>query len=244
MERITRQGNSFPKTRWSIVASVDDQDSSVKLRALEKLCRIYWPPLYGFARLKGKSKEDAEDLIQGYFSKLLSNESIRNASENRGKFRNFLLRGFENFIHDDWRKTQAQRRGGSSSKTFSIDGEKGEKAIDLPDDSLLTPEEAFDLGWAKVLLEQTLLRLRDRFEVRGKSNDFEAMLPFLGTSGEPNYRETAQKMGKTVESTRVYVQRFRAAYQECIREELADTLTDTADIETELRSLLAAFTKV
>ncbi|MEM9018580.1 MAG: hypothetical protein AAGC68_16335 [Verrucomicrobiota bacterium] len=235
--------NPFPKTRWSVIASTDHVDSSVRQGAFEKLCRTYWLPLYGFARMRGVSREDAEDLIQGYFCKLLTNESIRNANEDLGNFRTFLLRGFENFKLDDWRKSQAKRRGGGEALVFSIDGEEGERTLDLPDDRSLSPEEAFDRNWTKTLLQQTLLRLREKFEANGKVEEYEAMLPFLGTSSEPNYRETARALGRTVESTRVYVQRFRAAYQQCIRSELADTLADGANVEAELRALLEAFNR-
>lgn len=235
--------DSFPKTRWSIITSTGAAVSILRNEAVEKLCQIYWPPLYGFARMKGKSREDAEDLIQGYFCKLLKNNSLGNADRELGKFRTFLLKGFQNYMHDEWRRGQALRRGGGTNVEFSIDSGEGEKALALPDATTLTPEEVFDRNWANILLKQTLVRLREKFEKKGRIADYEAMLPFLAVSTEPSYAETAKEMGRSIESTRVYVQRFRAAYQQCIRAELADTLADGADLEEELRSLLEAFSR-
>lgn len=242
MAKSGPEESRFPPTRWSILISSGSAQSSIRRSALENLCQAYWPPLYGIARMKGHSREDAQDLLQGYFYKLLTNEGFQKAKQTGGKFRSFLLTGFVNFMRDEWRKGQAQRRGGGEV-FISIDANEGERMLELPDHVSLSPEEAFERNWAQALLDQTLLRLGEEFEAKGKRNHFEAMLPFLGTTSEPNYQETAAALGKTVESTRVSVQRFRAAYQRCIRAELAETLETGADLEAELRGLLSAFSK-
>lgn len=234
------RAEAFPRTRWSLVVSCREVRSEIRRGAIEELCRAYWKPLYGYARMKGKSREDAEDLLQGYVAKILSNDDFCKADATRGKFRTFLLTGFSNFIRDEWRKETAQRRGGEDAP-LSIDADEGEILLALPDASGVDPEAAFERNWAATVIDHTLNRVREDLATRGKEGEFDVLLPFLGMSDEPSYPAAAEALGRTVESTRVAVSRFRSAFQEAIRREIADTLEPGDDVEVELRALLAAY---
>lgn len=192
--------------------------------------------------MQGKSPEDAEDLLQGFLYKILSKEDFCKADIARGKFRTFLLTGFSNYMRDEWRKENAVRRGGDALH-FSIDAGEAESFVDLPDASQRSPEEIFERNWARTVIDRTVARLREDFVQRGKAEDFAVLVPFLGISEEPSYPAAASALGRTVEATRVAVGRFRAAFQDCIRQEIAETLDSDADVDEELRALLAAFAK-
>src|SRR6266581_1910833 len=77
----------FATTLWSVVRLAGQGEGTPAAQALEKLCRIYWYPLYAYARRSGHDPEQAQDLAQGFFARILSNRFFADADESRGKFR-------------------------------------------------------------------------------------------------------------------------------------------------------------
>lgn len=239
-ESTPKGKNDFPVTRWGMIADSADPESIVRMKAQKELYQTYWPPLYGYARMKGKSEEDAEDLLQGFFSKQLSNESFNRADETKGKFRTFLLTAFNHFMRDEWQKQQSQKRGGGV-EVISIDRDEGERIYELTDHKNLTPEEAYQQNWARTVLENSIERLRKSYQKKGNMDQFKALAPFLGLSEEPNYHEAATKLNLPIKAARVSVHRFRKKFRNTIRAEIADTLPPGADITEEMRNLMTAF---
>lgn len=229
----------FPTTRWSLIASAKgDQDDN--RRSLEDLCRIYWPALYAYARKRGQSIHDAEDLTQGFLTSLLQRDGIDKVDCELGKFRTFLLTGFQRFMTTEWRKTQSGKRD-VAKNAFSLNGDELDRVRELPDSSKLSPERAFERRWASALLKQTLSRLQDEYQAKNKTDHFEALSPFIQVGAEPDYPAAAEALNLGVGTVRVYVQRLRNEYQATIRSEIAETLLPGADVEEELQALLAAY---
>ena len=102
----------FVTTRWSVVLTAGRRDTTRAHAALESLCQTYWYPLYAYVRRRGYAPEDARDLTQEFFVRLLERQSLANADQDRGKFRSFILGATNHFLADERAKLQTQKRGG------------------------------------------------------------------------------------------------------------------------------------
>src|SRR5262249_38515510 len=154
-----------PSTHWSVVLAAGGPQSTVARHALEKLCRVYWYPLYGFVRRRGHGPEDAQDLTQEFFARFLEHESFRQAAQDRGRFRTFLLACLKHFLVSEWRKGQAAKRRGGP--VFSLDHDEAEKRFQTEPADALSPDKIFEKRWAAALLEQVLNRLGGEYARRG-----------------------------------------------------------------------------
>jgi RNA polymerase sigma-70 factor (ECF subfamily) len=234
------RGDIFVTTRWTVVLHAGRKSSPQSDRALGELCQTYWYPLYAYVRRKGKTKEDAEDLVQAFFEKFLGKNYLEGLSAGRGKFRAFLLASLKHFLANEWDKSQRQKRGGGVTH-LSLDWQSADARfhIDPPDPS--SPEKTFDREWALALLERVITRLRDECIAEGKARLFEQAKGFLmvGETAIP-YAQAAQALNLDEGAVRVAVHRLRARYRALLREEIAQTLDDPAQVAEELRSLQAA----
>lgn len=230
----------FVTTRWTVVLSAGRKSSPQSDRALSELCQSYWYPLYTYARRQGSTKEDAEDLVQAFFARFLEKNYLEGVRAERGKFRAFLLASLKHFLANEWDKAMRQKRGGGAQH-LSLDWQSADERyhLDLPD--LSSPDRAYDRAWALALLEQVIIRLRDECVKDGKENLFERTKGYLsvGESVIP-YAEAAQVLGVDEGTVRVAVHRLRKRYRELLRDEIAQTLDDPAQVAEELRSLQAA----
>ncbi|HEY1789700.1 MAG TPA: ECF-type sigma factor [Verrucomicrobiae bacterium] len=230
----------FVTTHWSLVVSARDGESPQSAAALEKLCRAYWYPLYAYIRHSGRSKENAEDLTQAFFTRLLEKNFLDSAQQERGRFRSFLLVALKRFLVNDWERSHAQKRGGFQT-SISLDTELAERKIRLeiaaPTDP---PDRVYERRWALALLEQTMARLRLEFERAGKMAEFERLKAFLtADKKEIPYAAAAHELGMEEGALRVSVHRLRKRYRELFREEIAHTLAEGESVEEELKYLMA-----
>ena len=105
----------FLTTHWSVVLAAGHSDTPRAQAALEKLCRAYWFPLYAYVRRRGHSVEDAQDLTQEFFARVLEHRWLARADQAKGRFRTFLLTAMERFLANEWDKVRALKRGGGES---------------------------------------------------------------------------------------------------------------------------------
>ena len=240
MNSTTPSGDFFVTTRWTIVLQAGRKSSLQSDHALGELCQTYWYPLYAFVRRKGKTKEDAEDLVQAFFEKFLEKNYLEGLSAERGKFRAFLLASLQHFLANEWDKAQRQKRGGGVTH-LSLDWQSADERfhLDPPDPS--SPNKTYDREWALALLERVIARLRDECATDGKQKLFEQAKGYLmvGELAIP-YAEAAAALGLDEGTVRVVVHRLRKRYRELLRNEIAQTLDDPAQVAEELRSLQAA----
>jgi RNA polymerase sigma-70 factor (ECF subfamily) len=208
--------------------------------SLEKLCRTYWFPLYAYVRRRGHTAEEAKDLTQEFFVRLLDRDYLAHANRHKGKFRSFLLSGLNHFLANEWRRAQAAKRG-CGRPQISLDDTTAESRYSLEPVSDLTPEKLYERRWALTLLEQALCRLRDEFVANGHGRQFDLLRGFLTTGvAETRYAKVAAKLGMTSGAVAAAVYRLRHRYSEIVREEIAQTVAGPAEVEDEIRWLFAA----
>ncbi len=230
----------FASTRWSLVAAAGQRGSPEAEEALATLCRLYWYPLYAYARRQIPRSEDAQDLTQAFFARLLEKDYLQAADARRGKFRSFLLTAFKHFLANERERNGAQKRGGGRI-VLPLDFRAGEERFRREPVDPRTPENQYERRWALTLLEQTLGRLRAEYEAAGKSRLFEALKGTL--TGEPAgvpYARLAADLGVTESVVKVAAHRLRRRYGELLRAEIAQTVASPDEVDEELRSLFAA----
>jgi RNA polymerase sigma-70 factor (ECF subfamily) len=228
----------FLTTRWSVVRAAGGSHPSAS-DALATLCKTYWFPLYAFVRRKGYSLHDAQDLTQSFFSHLLEKQRLAALSPDRGRFRSFLLVSLKNFLANEWHRSNASKRGGQTTFVFIDDEEANRRYGDEPAETI-SAEQIFDRRWALTLLERVLDSLRQEMVLAGKSAHFEALkFTLTGETGAP-YGEIASQLGTSEGALKVFVHRLRERYRSLLREEIAQTVETDAEIDDELRHLIAA----
>jgi len=235
----SQAARAFPRTRWSVVLAARQRapESAV---ALETICRAYWYPLYAFVRRSGCSPEDAEDLTQEFFCRLLERRWLDAADRQKGRLRTFLIVAMKRFMAKEWRRAAAQRRGGGQSQV-SLNTTIAESRYAAAPPPSLAAEAVFDREWALTLLGLTLERLRAEFAAAGKPGDFEALKGCLTHArGAIDYAAAAERLGASQGAARVAVHRLRKRFREVYREEISQTLADGTDLDAEMRHLAAA----
>jgi RNA polymerase sigma factor (sigma-70 family) len=240
---LTSGAGQFATTHWSVVLAAAQESSAEKAEALEKLCRIYWYPLYVFVRRRGYQPPDAQDLTQSFFARLLHKQYLTAVDRTKGRFRSFLLAALEHFLANEWRNAQAQKRGGKVT-FLSLDGiDAEEKYLQVPATNL-SPEKVYEQQWAAALLEQVLIRLREEFVRAGKEKLFDELKIFLaGEKRAVSYAELAGKLGTTEAALKMAVSRMRRRYGELLRAEIAQIVSKPQEIEDELQTLLGALSR-
>ncbi len=229
-------GPDFPTTHWTLVTRVR-QGGEMRQAALEELCRLYWYPIYVFLRRRGYAQHDAEDLTQGFFVKLLSDETFDAAQSDKGRLRTFLLCALDRHLADQQRRQGALKRGGGQ-QVISFEELHAEERYALEPQDRRDPEWHFTQAWAHLLINGVRGKLRETFAETGREGVFESLLPFLlGDDAPPSYREVAQKLEASETAVRLLVFRARAKFRELLRDEVARTVHAPEDVPGELEWL-------
>lgn len=231
----------FANTHWSVVLSAADKcHPTHALASLEKLCRVYWHPLYFFARRQGQSPHDAQDSTQEFFARLLQNGWLEAVDKKQGRFRSFLLAAFKHFLSNERDKARAQKRGGGQV-VISIDTGNAETHYGCEPADRMTAEKIFERSWAMTLLEQTAARLRTEYERDGKTELFEQLkVTLTEPRGTIAYATLGRELKMSEGAVKVAVHRLRQRYRAVLRAEVAETLANPADVEDELRQIFRA----
>ncbi len=239
-----RGSTAFATTHWSLVVRAAETGTAEGEAALEELCRTYWTPLYEFARRRGSTPLDAEDLTQGFFADLLARGAVARADAARGRFRTFLLTAFQNFAAHERDRSGRLKRGGGRT-ILSIQAiEEAEGQLREEPASTETPETLFDRKWAANLVDQAMAAVAREYVALGKSALFEELKAALwGGHGEVPYDEVAARLGSTEGALRVAVHRLRHRLGDKIRAEVAKTVLGPDEIEDEVRHLLAVLSR-
>ena len=233
----------FATTHWSVVLATADQDPSQAAAALEQLCRTYWYPLYAYVRHRGYSPEDAQDLTQEYFARLLKRNYPAQADRAKGKFRSFLLLTLNHFLSDEHERATTRKRGGGQP-TVSLDGLNSEDRYRLEIADELSPEKLFERRWAQTVLDQALARLRAEFVADGKAEHYEILKAFEpGEQKAISYAEAAVRLGVSESAVKSLVHRLRQRHRELVREEIARTVSTAAEVDEELHYLIAVISQ-
>ncbi len=226
-------------THWSAVLAAGQPGSRRAAAAIEELCRTYWYPLYAYIRRRGYEVEEAQDLTQEFFTEMLENHWLKSADPQRGKFRSFLLGAMNHFLANDWRRAHTLKRGGGKALISLDDTAERRYAADAA--TGLTPEKMYERRWAWSLFERAFSRLREQYAAAGKARLYDVLKGFLADDiDEGDYARLAGQLEMTHGAVGTAVHRLRDRYRELVREEVAHTVADPAEVEDEIRSLLAA----
>ena len=231
-------GKSFTTTHWSLVLAAGHGSRPDAATALATLCETYWYPLYYYVRRRGYRAEEAQDLTQEFFVKLLEKGYLKVADPDRGRFRSFLLASLNHFLANEWDRARARKRGG---KVLSLDIEGAESRYSLDPADDLTAEKLFERRWAMTLLDLVLARLREEFAREGRERVFERLKDFLGgAAAEAPYRQAAADLDMTEAAVKMAVHRLRRQYRRLLRAQIAQTVVSPEEIDDEIRHLFAA----
>jgi RNA polymerase sigma-70 factor (ECF subfamily) len=240
LHETTAADGWFKTTHWSTVLEAGHKDPAQAAAALNRLCRTYWYPLYTYVRRLGHGHDDAKDLTQEFFARLLERDSFSSVQPGRAKFRSFLLVALKRFLANEWRRANRQKRGGGQ-ELISLDTEDTENRYLCEPVDAMTPEKAFERRWALTLLDQVLARLETEFSLEGKATLFKELSPFLSGDQAPGaYPEISQRLGLSEGALRVSVHRLRQRYRELLRLEIANTVGAPEEIDEEIRHLFAS----
>jgi len=232
----------FHTTRWTLVMTSAQSQAEGGKAALAELCRIYWYPIYSFARRRGSSPHDAQDYTQGFFLHLLEHRTLTQVDRLKGKFRSFLLASFQNYISNETQRAHSLKRG-REYEIVSLDWERAENRYRLEPVDYLTAEKIFDARWAMTLLDHVMTQVERSYAAAGKSSTFEALKMFLRIGDSrplPAYEEVSQKLNIGVASIKTLVHRLRKRYATTLREEVARTVSDPAEVDAEIHALCDA----
>ncbi len=231
-------GVAFTTTHWSVVLTAQGESPAAE-EALEKLCRMYWRPIYSFVRRQGVAPEEAEDLTQGFFAQLLERGSLSAVRKEKGRLRSYLLGALKYFLADEQRRAMAIKRG-KGQRLIPLEELRSENRVEMEPADPVTAEMIYERRWALTVLEQVLDRLKNEYRTAGNAALFDSLKQLLPDEpGSPSQAEIAAHVGMTENALRQAFYRFRQRYQSLLREEIAHTVATPGDIEDELRHLIA-----
>ena len=231
----------FATTHWSVVLQAGRVESPQAGEALERLCRTYWYPLYAYVRRKSHDPNDAQDLTQEFFARLLRGNFLNTVEQRKGRFRSFLVASLEHFLVKEWVRANRQKRGGGQP-IFSLDEEGAESRYALEPADKLSAQKLYERRWAMTLLDQAMKRLGDECRENGKTELFQHVKSLLsGDAREEGYRALATGLDMSEGAFRVAVHRLRQRYGILLREEIAQTVATQEEVDEEVRCLFAAF---
>ena len=233
----------FATTRWSLVLDAGAEPTLRGHEALATLCGLYWYPLYSYLRRRGHNAEDAQDLTQGFFARLLEKHALQVVDPARGRFRSFLLASLDHYVSNERDRDHAQKRS-SGTPPISLDVAIAEDRYVREPADPLTPEHIFNRNWALAVLDRVLTRLRTEMEAAGKGQLFESVKGCLtGDDAAGSYQQIGSAIGMTEGALKVAVHRLRRRYRALLYDEIAQTVATPEEIDLELRYLIEAIKK-
>lgn len=233
---------AFPTTRITLIEAARGEPTSQARDALSVLCSAYWYPIYAYIRRLGYRQEDAEDLTQSFFARVLEKQYLRDFERERGRFRSFLLGALKHFVANERDWARAQKRGGTST-TLPLDTvlHMAENRYSLEPRHDLSPEKLFERQWAMALLTRVQERLQAEADRDGKATQFERLKSSLTADDlGGGYRTIALDLNTTEGAIKVVVHRLRRRFRELLREEISQTVDNPEEVGSELRDLMAA----
>ncbi len=235
------RASQFPTTRWTLVVAAGDPQRKEARSALVSLCENYWYPLYAYLRRRGYPAAQAQDLTQEFFIRLLEGRYLDRADPEKGRFRSFILTSLKFFVGDEEDRGRARKRGGGMVVPLELSS--GEERYQREPAHDETPERIFERRWALAMLDRVVERLRNEFVEHGRAEHFERLKMFLLGQSDAPYAALAREMNISEGSLKVAIHRLRKRYRDLFRQEIADTVADPAEVESELRFLAAVLSK-
>ena len=233
--------SQFPTTRWTLVVAAADPQRKEARSALVSLCEGYWYPLYAYLRRRGYPADQAQDLTQEFFIRVLEGRYLDRADPEKGRFRAFILTSLKFFVADEADRQRAYKRGGGALAPLEFSSGEDRYQREPAHDE--TPERIFERRWALNVLDRVVEKLRDEFVHHGRPEHFDRLKVFLLGQSDAPYATLAREMNTSEGALKVAIHRLRKRYRELFRQEIADTVADPAEVESELRFLATVLTR-
>jgi len=229
---------AFTTTHWSVVLSAQGESPAAQ-EALEKLCRVYWRPIYSFVRRQRFGPEEAEDLTQSFFALLLERRDLDAVRKEKGRLRSYLLTSLKHFLASEHRRAMAGKRG-KGQRLIPLEEVSANERMEMQAADPVSADRVYERRWALTLMEQVLRRLKEEYCAAGNAALFDSLKKLLPDEpGAPSRAEIASQLGMTDNALRQAFHRFRHRYQILLREEISHTVAVASDVEDELRHLIA-----
>lgn len=233
---------TFTTTRWSLVLAARRRDSPDAEAALAALCEAYWFPVYAFVRRSGHTGDEARDLTQAFFTRMLDKHGVSSADPSRGRFRSFLLASLRHFLLNSRDAAVSLKRGGGAIHLPLQFNDEERRYYREPADHE-TPERLYERRWALATLEAAIAGVREEYRASGRGALFDALRPFLD-GGEPtSYQTLAKTLGSSEGAVRVAVHRLRRAFRDSLRQIVESTVESSGDVDDELRYLKSVISR-
>src|SRR5947209_175990 len=233
--------SGFPTTRWTLVVAAANADRTEARSALVSLCEKYWYPLYAYLRRRGYPADQAQDLTQEFFVRVLEGRYLDRADPDTGRFRSFLMSSLKFFVADEEDRNRAHKRGGGA--LVPLEFSSGEERYQREPAHDETPERIFERRWALSVLDRVVETLRSQFVQHGRPEHFERLKVFLLGQSDAPYAALAREMHTSEGALKVAIHRLRKRYRELFRQVIADTVADPAEVASELQFLAAVLAK-
>lgn len=234
---LTMAGDRFPATRWTLVLAAGGESLPERRAALSSLCESYWYPLYAYLRRRNHDADQARDLTQEFFLRILAGTYIGRVDPAKGRFRSFLLSSLKLFLSDEWDRAHAQKRGG---EPLPFEISDAEELYQREPSHAETPERIYERRWARAVLDQVLNRLRDEFIRNGRLDHFNRLRGYVLGQTDVPYADLARQLGTSEGALKVGIHRLRKRYRDLLRAEVAATVADESEVDAELRYLIGA----
>ena len=232
-----RQSPAFVTTHWSVVLAASSADTPDSREAWEKFARTYWPPVYGFIRRSSHGPEDAQDLTQDFFFKLIDRKVLEGVSPGQGRFRSFLLVCLKHFLTDQHRRSQAACRRPKNG-WLHLAAAETEAAYRAEQVEFATPEASFERQWAAALLDQAMAGLEEYYAGQGKGAMFDQLAVHLvGNPSAVPHAELAVRLKTSEGAIKNEMYRLRQRFRSLFREQVAATVP-SEEVEEEMRYVL------
>ena len=227
----------FATTQWSLVLAAGDRGAAGGEEALAQLCALYWFPVFAFVRRQGHAADEAEDLVQGFFARLIEKGDLADADRSRGRFRSFLLASCQHYLHNARDRARATKRGGGRPPIpFDVAEAEGRLARALAHE--VTPERLYERQWGLTLMAAVLDDVRRHYGATGRAVLFERLKEFLTGDDTVSYGAAASELATSPGAVKVAVHRLRQRYRAALKQRVADTLATGEDVDDEMRYLL------
>ena len=229
----------FHTTNWGVVlAAGQSQSSEAAGQALTEFCQAYWPPLYAFLRRRGYPASDAQDLTQSFFLHLLEKNILGRVYRERGRLRSFLLRALQNFLANEYDRTKAIKRGGRL-ESVSLDEHLAEAEAAFAATARFDDTACYDRIWVATLVGRAWEQLQGEYHAAGKATLLEALEPLLlgGSVPAPRPEDIAARLDLPHSTLRTSLLALRRRYRDLLRQEVARTVANPAQVDEEMRYL-------
>lgn len=229
----------FATTRWSLVLGAQAGGTPGSQEALAQLCSLYWYPVFAFVRRRGYTSDEAQDLTQGFFARLIEKGEIASADRALGRFRTFLLTACQHYLANERDRVRAKKRGGGSAP-IPIDVASAEQRYVRALATSETPERLFERQWSLAVVSAGLEDVRLKYSTSGRERVFERLRGFLTGDDAGSHADAAKELGMTADAVKVAVHRLRRRYRDALRQRVEDTVGSSQDVDDEVRHLLGA----